>query len=82
MAIDITVTIPGELSDPTSPVSRIKRAIDGNTEGLEDAPSTPAEYKDYVMTLLVAELRQFVRRYEIDVARAAAAADPLDVDAA
>lgn len=80
MAIDITVTIPGELTDPTSPVSRIKRAIDRNFEGLDDGPATPAEYKAFVVTLLVNELRQYVRRYEIDVARAAAAADPLDVE--
>lgn len=67
MPIQITITIPGDLSDPTSPVSRLKSAIDwqfGDDPDAPGRPQSPAEYKQFVADHLVRQLKHDVRLLE------------------
>ena len=83
MPIDITITIPGDLNDPTSPMSRLKAAIDwqfGDDPDAEGRPQSPAEYKQFVADWLVNDLRAEVLRQERNRKRAQLIqVDPIDI---
>ena len=83
MPIDITITIPGDLSDPTSPMSRLKAAIDwqfGDDPDAEARPQSPAEYKQFVADWLVNDLNAEVLRQERNRKRAQLIqVDPIDI---
>lgn len=85
MAIQVTITIPGELNDPTSPVSRLKAVIDwqfGDDPDAEGFPQTPAEYKQFVANWLVNQLKAEVLRRERDRKRAQLIqVDPIEIQA-
>lgn len=64
MAITITFTIPGSLSNPESAISRLKDAIDYSHLESGDGPSTVAEYQDFIRQRVYRDLRRFVRQQE------------------
>lgn len=65
MAIRITLTIPGDPSNPSTAAGRVKEAIDWLHRGEDgDGPATAAEYKAFVSDFLAQCLRHEIRRIE------------------
>jgi len=79
VAIDITITIPGDAATEGTAAYRLKQAIDWHYQDRNNQPQTAAQYKAIVAQELKAVLRAYVRRAEYAQAKHALTI-PGDID--
>jgi len=79
VAIDITISIPGDAATEGTAAYRLKQAIDWNYRDRDDKPQTAAQYKAIVTQELKDVLRAYVRRAEYAQAKRALTI-PGDID--